>query len=1512
VTKGRDLTPLTFLRNSGDVESAVLRLYASSFEHFHGGRAMRKVLGGLACLLWAVTLIGCGGVSSGGTPPLTPAQDVAAAKAALAIGYASGDSASSVTQNLTLPTSGLDGTAVSWASSNTAVVSNAGVVTQPDTQDASVTLTATISVSGASDTKAFPIVVKAKMTDAQAVAAAKAALAIGYASGDSASSVTQNLTLPATGIDGSNNSWVSNNTSVISNAGVVTRPTTGDASVTITATITVGSSSDTKAFPVTVKAQMTDAQAVAAAKAALAIGYASGDSASSVTQSLTLPATGIDNSTVTWVSSSPTVVSNSGAVTQPLTQDASLTMTATITVGSASDTKAFPLTVKAQMTDAQAVAAAKAALAIGYASGDSASSVTQNVTLPSTGIDNSTNTWVSSNQAVVSNAGAVTQPLTQDASVTMTATITVGSASDTKAFPITVKASVTDVQAVAAEKAALGIGYASGDSASSVTQNVTLASSGMDGTSVTWISSNPSVSNTGVVTRPLTGNTEVTLTATIARGSASDTKAFLLVVIPQLTDAQAVAAAKAALTIGYASGDSASSVTQNLTLTTTGIDNTQVSWSSNNAAVVSTAGVVTRPATGDASVTLTATISLRSNSDTQTFPITVKATMTDAQAVAAAKAALAIGYASGDSASSVTHNLTLPTTGIDSSTITWASSDLDFISNSGVVWQPLTQDANVTLTATITVGSASDTEGFPVTVKAQMTDAQAVAAAKAALAIGYASGDFASSVTQNLTLPSTGIDTSTITWASSNAAVVGNDGTVTQPLTQDANVTLTATITVGSASDTKAFPITVKAQMTDAQAVAAAKAALAIGYQPGDGPDTVTRNLTLTTSGLDNCTVSWASSDPSIAPDGTVTQPVTGDLPVTLTATITSNAVSDTKDFIVTVKAQMSDEDAVAAAKAALAITYAQGDAPTSVTQNVSLPLSGSDNCTISWSSDTPAVISNTGVVGQPSVGNVQVTLTATITSHAYSDTASFTLTVLGQVSDQDAVAAAKAALNIIYASGDSASSVTQNVTLPASGADATTVTWASDTPSVIGIDGTVTQPQSDPVVVTLTATITSHSYSDTDPFLLTVQPALSDAARVAADKAALTIGFGPGDRASIVTGNISLPTSGTNGSTITWSSSDTSVISNSGGVTVPTDTDADVTMTATLTYNSASDTDEFPLTVRATLSSSWVDATQISPGNGAIEVDPGIVVRIPFQRALDVTTVTTDNFQIIQTNNSQNIPINVTYDGDSQTVSLQPQSPLSQDTEYSVAIAAGLKDASEKHPPNDMSFDFTTLTYADILAQWKFNGDGTDASSNGNALNNITGIFDTDVVHEGSASLYLNGAGQNGTSNIDLGTQLTVAVWVNVDNPIQFSINTIMSNVDTQEESNGFKLCINHWMTSDESVVIEVGDGNTGGKWITQTGLIIPGSWYHLAFVIDQPNQSLRVYYNGAPAPLSFTSDEGFTLQQFDYNFNTSGPFTIGSFPSGAYGFKGHLDDMRVYNRVLSDAEIAKIAQEK
>ncbi|AET70689.1 cell wall-binding protein [Desulfosporosinus orientis DSM 765] len=90
-----------------------------------------------------------------------------------------------------------------------------------------------------------------------------------------------------------------------------------------------------------------------------------------------------------------------------------------------------------------------------------------------------------------------------------------------------------------------------------------------------------------------------------------------------------------------------------------------------------------------------------------------------------------------------------------------------------------------------------------------------VATDKAALALGFGGTDVANSVTVDLTLATTGASNTTITWASSNTALVATDGTVTRPNGADVQVTLTATIKSdldNTVTDTKAFVVTVKGQ----------------------------------------------------------------------------------------------------------------------------------------------------------------------------------------------------------------------------------------------------------------------------------------------------------------------------------------------------------------------------------------------------------------------------------------------------------------------------------------------------------------------------------------------------------------------------------------------------------------------------------------------------------------------------------------------------------------------------
>jgi uncharacterized repeat protein (TIGR02543 family) len=98
-------------------------------------------------------------------------------------------------------------------------------------------------------------------------------------------------------------------------------------------------------------------------------------------------------------------------------------------------------------------------------------------------------------------------------------------------------------------------------------------------------------------------------------------------------------------------------------------------------------------------------------------------------------------------------------------------------------------------------------------------DIAAVAAAAAALEVGYAAGNHAANVTQNVTLPTTGLDDVAVSWSSDKPEIVSTTGAVVRPLagTADATVTLTATLTKGQATDTKTFTVIVKASEIEAE-----------------------------------------------------------------------------------------------------------------------------------------------------------------------------------------------------------------------------------------------------------------------------------------------------------------------------------------------------------------------------------------------------------------------------------------------------------------------------------------------------------------------------------------------------------------------------------------------------------------------------------------------------------------------------------------------------------------------
>ncbi|MFE9644096.1 family 43 glycosylhydrolase [Streptomyces sp. NPDC006365] len=170
----------------------------------------------------------------------------------------------------------------------------------------------------------------------EGVAADKAALTLG-----DTSAVVSDLTLPKAGAaGGSTISWKSDNPSVVSDSGAVTRPAAGepDGHATLTATLKKGPVTDTKTFDITVPAAFDDAMATRQAADALSV-----HNLDDVRGNLTLPATGDYGTKVAWSSAKPDIVSADGVVNRPAHGDGDTTveLTATVTKGDAKATRAF-------------------------------------------------------------------------------------------------------------------------------------------------------------------------------------------------------------------------------------------------------------------------------------------------------------------------------------------------------------------------------------------------------------------------------------------------------------------------------------------------------------------------------------------------------------------------------------------------------------------------------------------------------------------------------------------------------------------------------------------------------------------------------------------------------------------------------------------------------------------------------------------------------------------------------------------------------------------------------------------------------------------------------------------------------------------------------------------------------------------------------------------------------------------------------------------------------------------
>ncbi|HMM07461.1 MAG TPA: hypothetical protein PKD52_12490, partial [Clostridiales bacterium] len=164
-------------------------------------------------------------------------------------------------------------------------------------------------------------------------------------------------------------------------------------------------------------------------------------------------------------------------------------------------------------------------------------------------------------------------------------------------------------------------------------------------------------------------------------------------------------------------------------------------------------------------------------------------------------------------------DLVLPQQGAYGTTFTWKSSAPHCITATGAVTRQTT-DTTVILTVTGTNGEATASRTFTVTVAA----ARSADGDMVATAIANLKHTIPSETVSSLALPTKTHEAEededknvTISWETSDSALLGADGTVTRPAqgSADGNVVLTATLTKGSVTQKVDFPILVYAETGD-------------------------------------------------------------------------------------------------------------------------------------------------------------------------------------------------------------------------------------------------------------------------------------------------------------------------------------------------------------------------------------------------------------------------------------------------------------------------------------------------------------------------------------------------------------------------------------------------------------------------------------------------------------------------------------------------------------------------
>jgi len=317
------------------------------------------------------------------------------------------------------------------------------------------------------------------------------------------------------------------------------------------------------------------------------------------------------------------------------------------------------------------------------------------------------------------------------------------------------------------------------------------------------------------------------------------------------------------------------------------------------------------------------------------------------------------------------------------------------------------------------------------------------------------------------------------------------------------------------------------------------------------------------------------------------------------------------------------------------------------------------------------------------------------------------------------------------------------------------------------------------------------------------------------------------------------------------------------------------------------------------------------SPADGAMRQAATSRVGLIMSDQIDVTSLTTSTFIVRPLGSTT--ALTGTYSTQMGVINFAPDVPLQTNTIYEVVLpVGGVRDVVGNGLRQEFRMRFSTGDSVDdptlgLVSRYHFDEtSGTvavdDISSRNGSLTNFPstpwgpGVINGGLTFDGVDD-YVN------VGTYDVGNTFTVAAWVKIPSG-EGSLHTVFANSTSNYQAAGFRLFLyGSTNASAGQIRAETGNGTLGDATVTANGVFQYDQWNHVALTVDRAKGTAHIYYNGVDR----TSD---TTVRTD--FPTNQAIQIGQMTNNSNRFKGQLDELHVYNRVLYPSEIQALRTER